>query len=98
MNRLAVPDEYTRREEMATFRVITRIQKTDISLQLNSISRQPRVLRARRVEGQRQREYEDTERGISNFRTFKCTIGTRNPLSIRYLWILIDTYVFFTKN
>lgn len=95
MNRLAVPDEYTRREEMATFRVITRIQKTDISLQLNSISRQPRVLRARRVEGQRQREYEDTERGISNFRTFKCT---RNPLSIRYLWILIDTYVFFTKN
>lgn len=61
MNRLAVPDEYTRREEMATFRVITRIQKTDISLQLNSISRQPRVLRARRVEGQRQREYEDTE-------------------------------------
>lgn len=67
MNRLAVCDEYTRREEMATFRVMTRIQKTDISLQLNSISRQPHILRARRVEGQRQREYEDTD---EIFRTF----------------------------
>lgn len=64
MNRLAVSDEYTRREEMATFRVMTRIRKTDISLQLNSISH---ILRARRVEGQRQREYEDTD---EVFRTF----------------------------